>query len=577
MPDRLTTAEPPAPFRDTLRLGLIYLALVIPLELASHWAIDWWASGPAFRSALRVGADLVLIFGTAGMILYLAYGELRKRQEVEERQQILLDQSLAGISLVQDDRFRFVNQRLAEILGYEVEELTDPSFEVLDIISPEGRSTAAEHLGRLLEGGEVHYRFPGLTRDGEEIRVEVYARRVEWDGEPAVLSIYLDVTENEILREQARRSQKMKALGELTGEVAHDFNNLLTTIIAPLDLCEDELAPNAPARRELQEARDGAARAKTLTRQLLSFSRQRVYRPWPTDLTELVENMEPLLRRLSGSGIDLRLDLAENLPAVEVDPSHFEQVILNLVTNARDAVDGRGEIRVATSVEPSEQASQPRVVLEVADDGRGMDEETRKQVFEPFFTTRDEGTGLGLSITHGIVTQVGGEISVDSRPGQGATFRIRLPGSEREAEPLGQHEESPEQAGDAVSTGGATVLVVEDQEPVRRVTTRILERHGFETLSARDGEEALTVIADHRGPIDLVLTDVGLPDTDGTKLVSEILDRSPDVKVSYMSGRSDEEVLGRMARESDRVFLEKPFSVQELLGAVRLAMQGERG
>lgn len=580
MPDRPTTAEPLAPFRSALRLGLIYLAVVLPLEFASHWAIDRWISDPAIYDIARVGADLAFIFGTGGVILYLAYRELRKRTEVEERQQTLLDQSLAGISLVQDGQLRFVNKRLAEILGYEPEELTDPSFENLDVVAPQDREMVAEALRQRLEEGidDLRYRYTGLTQEGKEVRLEVYGRRVEWEEKPAVLSIHLDVTREEQLEEQVRRAQRMDSLGQLTGSVAHDFNNVLTVIMASLDLSEDHLDEDSPARQELKVAKESTREAQSLTRQLLSFSRRRMYQPQRTDLNELVRRNHPMLKRLSDAGAEVRMELADNLPAVEIDRSLFNQVLLNLISNANEAVEGDGEIRIRTRAEKRDSGLPPDVLLEVIDDGRGIDQEACNQVFEPFFTTRQEGTGLGLATVHGIVLQAKGEIGVDSAPGEGTTFRIRLTGSETEPEPWESAEDGlPKQERSKVlGNDDMTILVVEDEEAVRRVVIRALKRHGFNTVSAPDGKGAVAVAEEHRNQIELALIDAGLPDVNGVEVADRMKDIVPTNRVVYMSGHSDQEVVDRLARERSAGFLEKPFSVEELVDYIHSVLDRNR-
>jgi len=536
--------------------GLFLLSIAVPPFAA-------WLRTPV--GALGVG---LFLLGSALLVGAAVRRTLRGADD-ELRLSTLIDQDLVGITLVQDGRLAFVNSRFAALFGYEAEELMETP--VLDVIDPAGRDTVVENLRKRLDGEVDHlrYRYTGLKKDGETIRVEVYGRRVEWRGRPAVLSLHVDITEEERLREHTRRSQRLQALGELTGAVAHDFNNLLTAIVAPIDLCVTELGPDHPARVELLEAKESASRAVTLTRQLLSFSRQRIYRARMVEMDRLVVRTEPMLGRLVPAGVKIHLEIDDDLPTVEIDPSHFEQVLLNLVTNASEAVDGRGDIWIRVGTEGAGEVGPPDVILEVRDNGKGMAAETRNRVFEPFYTTRSEGTGLGLSTVHGIVTQEGGEITVESTEGKGTTFRIRLPG--RDAEPEAADGFTTEREA-PVEIEDASILVVDDQETVRRVTVRVLERHGLRTRSASTGREALEIVRTAEVPPDLLLTDVGLPDLNGVELAGRVRQANPSIRVLYMSGHSDESVLGRLARERSSGFVEKPFSVTDLLKAVRAAL-----
>jgi CheY-like chemotaxis protein/two-component sensor histidine kinase len=376
------------------------------------------------------------------------------------------------------------------------------------------------------------------------------------------------------------------ALGELTSAVAHDFNNLLTAINAPIDLSHERLEPDSPEREEVVEARESALRAVALTRQLLSFSRPRIFRPRPTDLGELVREMTPVLNRRS-PGVQFELDLEQGLPSVDIDPSHFERVLLNLASNAVEALSGRGKVLIRTALESNRD--QPRVILDVEDFGRGMDESVRARLFEPFFTTREDGTGLGLSTVHGIVLEAGGEITVESEPGVGTTFKIFLPASSEAlgpvlktgnglegVEPLGLPTHGAGGPEDPEALVGGTILLVDDENAVRLVTMRALERHGYQVLPVGTGADALAAIEKFPGRIDLALIDIGLPDIDGVSLAAQVLQRVPQTSILYTSGHFDERVVAQLSRERTAGFLEKPFSVQDLLDAVREGMRKGR-
>lgn len=567
-----------------MKIGALHLLLLLAvtagllyLDLPGQTSV-----GPAGGGA---SALLLLwgVFGLASAVLITAFASrvLSTKSPEPGALGALVHQKLTGFSVVQDGGFRFVNERFAEMFAYTPEELVNNSIQVADLIDPDERNLVAENLRRRLNGDieDIRYRYTGLRKTGERIRVEVHGHRVEWEGQPGVVSVHLDVTKEEILQEQAWRAQKLRALGELTGAVAHDFNNLLTTIITPLDLCDQEIPEGHPIRAELEEARAGAERAVALTRQLLAFSRKRIFRPRPVRMQEVIRRAEPMLGRLTPEGTTIVLDLPEDGPPAEVDPSHFEQVLLNLVTNAADAMRGKGEIRIRTLAVPREGRARPDLVLEVADNGRGMDEETRDKVFEPFFTTRKNGTGLGLSTVHGIVTQAGGEISVESQPGEGTTFRIRLPSTDAAPSTLEDETDQGEERGadHQPIEEDVSVLVVDDEEAVRRVTGRVLARLGVKVEVASDAGAALGLLDRDSEKFDILLTDVGLPDMNGVDLAHRARELRPGISVLYMSGHSDEEVLNRMARESSSGFVEKPFSLEDLMAAVRAAMGERRG
>ncbi|MDZ7779935.1 MAG: response regulator [Gemmatimonadota bacterium] len=570
-----------APFWSALRIGVLY---AVAVSLAATWivlsdpVIGAWVRGPSDAPFARLAMGGAFVLGSAVVVAALSYRELRERWARARQHRSLIDQDLAGISVVQDGAFRFVNHRFAEMFGYAPDEIVDPPTPVGDLIAPDERGVVAEHLRRRVaaEVDDVRYRYTGLKKGGDKVRVEVHGRRIEWDGAPAVMSLHLDVTEEERLREEALRSQRLEALGELTGAVAHDFNNLLTTIVAPLDLCEGEVGPDHPIRPELEEAKAGAKRAVTLTQQLLAFSRRRIHRSRPMDMGELIRLAEPMLRRLVPAGVRIDLDLADDLPTVEADPSHIEQVLLNLVTNAVEAVGGRGRISIKAYAGAPGAEGLAELVVEVSDDGKGMDAETSARIFEPFFTTRADGTGLGLSTAHGIVKQASGELSVDSTLGVGTTFVLRLPGTEQPAEPL-EGEASDRKESARSPSERRSVLVVDDEDGVRRVTARVLERHGLEVRAAATAEDALAVIGGENARVDVLLTDLGLPDMNGVDLAERAREAHPDISVLYMSGHSDELVLKRLARERSSGFIEKPFSVEGLLHAVGSTTEDEGG
>jgi signal transduction histidine kinase len=368
-------------------------------------------------------------------------------------------------------------------------------------------------------------------------------------------------------------AQKMEAVGRLAGGVAHDFNNLLTVIISGSDILLDQL--RHPGQREFVEMiKQAGERGASLTRQLLAFSRRQVLRPEILQLNSLLNDLHKLLRRLIGEDIELVKDLDPDLGRIKADPGQMEQVVMNLVVNARDAMPTGGRLTLRTRNvdsllgEDSANGIPPRayVLLEVADTGCGMDDHVKAHLFEPFFTTKDlhKGTGLGLATVYGIVNQTGGRIGVESEPGRGATFRIYLPRQEAEMS-------APEVGVGQPTVRGKreTVLLVEDEDSVRMMARQILLNHCYTVLEARDGEEALRVSSRWPEPIHLMVTDVVMPRTNGHQLADRLLPQRPGMKVLFVSGYTDDAVVRHSVAESGQPFLQKPFTPSLLASKVR--------
>jgi two-component system cell cycle sensor histidine kinase/response regulator CckA len=375
--------------------------------------------------------------------------------------------------------------------------------------------------------------------------------------------------------EQFRQAQKMEAIGRLAGGVAHDFNNLLTIIIGYADMLTGSFRAGDPARELTEEVKRAGERAASLTRQLLAFSRKQVLVPTVVDLHVLVKDMERMLRRLISEDVDLRVQGEAELWPVKVDPGQMEQVVMNLIVNARDAIQGTGKITIemrnivladtcqqtCPDVKPGEY-----VLLAVRDTGCGMDPATLTRIFEPFFTTKgpEKGTGLGLSTVFGIVKQSGGHISVHSEPGRGSSFEIYLPRESRAP----QENTSPRDRPLALR-GTETVLIVEDEDGVRALARLILRKNGYNVLEACEGGEALLICERSKGKIDLMVTDVVMPNMSGTELVQRLATIQPEMKVLYLSGYTDDAIMHHGALESGTPFLQKPFSPDELSRKVR--------
>jgi signal transduction histidine kinase len=381
------------------------------------------------------------------------------------------------------------------------------------------------------------------------------------------VGLQTDVTERRHLEDQLRQAQKMEAVGTLAGGVAHDFNNMLTVVNGYSDQVLRKLGPQDPLRQKVEEIRRAGERAGALTRQLLAFSRKQVLAPRVIDLNAVVTGLEKMLRRLIGEHIDMVMVPGRDLTRVKVDPGQVEQVLMNLVVNARDALPAGGRIRLETEnvtvrAEDACRVAGLRpgsyVLLTVSDDGVGMDAATLSHVFEPFFTTKPagKGTGLGLSTVYGIVKQSGGYVGVASAPGQGATFRVYLPATD---EPLAAS--GPDEARSARAARAATVLVVEDDATVRALVCASLADAGYRVLEARHAGEALELAERYKGPIDLVLTDLVMPQMDGRELARRVTAARPQVRALFMSGYAEPDLLHGIP---DGCFLAKPFTMDAL-------------
>ncbi|HWQ55797.1 MAG TPA: ATP-binding protein [Bryobacteraceae bacterium] len=476
--------------------------------------------------------------------------------------------------------FLEVNRAAVKHGGYSHEEFLRMSL--ADIVEEED----AKQLRALLTGLPVdHQRGSSVWRysqaGGEELEVEAAMHCIQFNSHQAVLAVLIDLTQRRILEEQLRQAQKMEAVGMLAGGIAHDFNNLLTIITGYSQLVLNSLPGRDSNRSAVEQIIKAGERAAALTRQLLAFSRRQVLQPKVLDINQLVSSLGVMLRRLIGEDIDLRLIMGPELGRVNADPGQVEQVIMNLAVNARDAMPHGGALTIETAnADLDESYSRahisvrpgPYVLLAVSDTGVGMDQQTRSRLFEPFFTTKAQGrgTGLGLSIVFGIVKQSGGNIEIYSEPGKGTSVKVYLPRVDHAAQP------EPEHLPGEARRGSETILLVEDEDMVRKFVRETLEREGYRILDAAGPGEAQKISQAYQGAIHLMITDVVMPKLGGRELAQRLSRQRPEMKVLYMSGYTDNAVVNSGGL-NQAAFLQKPFTPAALARKVRQMLEAEDG
>ena len=495
-----------------------------------------------------------------------------RRSEVSYRS--LIQTAVYGIyrsSL--DGRFLDVNPALIGMLGY------DSALEVFALDPQKDVFADPAEYTRLIDEFRRTGRIDGVEvrwkrKDGALITARISGRAVAAGDEPAdvVEAIAEDITERRVLEDQFRQAQKMEAVGRLAGGIAHDFNNLLMVIGGYTEVLLNQLTAGHPLLSKAEAIQQASDRATTLTRQLLAFSRKQLLELKVVDVNAIVSDMERLLRPLIGEDIELTTQLSPSLGCTRADAGQLEQVIMNLVVNAKDALPSGGKISIRTASvtlddsdrpEPSFIKNGPYVIISVSDNGQGMDRETQARIFEPFFTTKEKGkgTGLGLSTVYGIVKQSGGYVFVQSEFGHGTAFTIYLPRVDEPCDALTSTTASPSSVG-----GSESILLVEDEESVRQLVRETLESRGYRVLEAANGHTALALAAERKDPLHLVITDVVMPGLSGHELAQQLLAVRPDLKVLYLSGYAQDAF---PPSESHKAFLQKPFTLQSLARKVR--------
>lgn len=466
------------------------------------------------------------------------------------------------------------NDEYLRITGYTREEVQAGKLTYDALTPPEFAAITAHGLEQAVDVGMSRpWEMEVLRKDGERVPVLVGVSTIE-DERTLDVGFLVDLSERRALERQLHKAQRLEAVGRLAAGTAHDFNNVLTVITMCCELLREDLKCH-PSSSEVAEIHEAAERAVGLTRQLLAFSRQQILDPRVIDLNDLLTNLEKMLRRLLGQGIELAFELAPKLGAVKADPGQIEQVLINLAINGRDAMAEGGTLTISTSDVRFDAAHRAEhvclspgayVVVSVTDTGAGMSAATRSRLFEPFFTTKEQGTGLGLSTALGIVQQSGGAIEVESEPGRGSTFRVFLPRVEERLD-LGPERTRPEAVG-----GSETLLLVEDDPAVRQITRKILRRLGYQVLEAAGPQAARQLVHAHQGPIDLLLTDVIMPGGGGRKLATELVALRPNLRVLYMSGYTDDTAMKQNGLGPSSAYVQKPFSSETLATKLRAVL-----
>jgi signal transduction histidine kinase len=450
----------------------------------------------------------------------------------------------------------------------------------LSVLAPKEKSDEIPGILRKIRAGErvEYFESVRVTKDGRSLNVSISVSPIH-DAEGQVVgasTIARNITGQKKIEDQLRQSQKMEAVGRLAGGVAHDFNNLLGIVTACSELLRSRVDANG--LEYVDNIREAAKRGASLTRQLLAFSRRQPVQNQLLDVNERLKEVSKLLRPLMGDDVEIVLLPRSSSAIVEADPGQLDQVVMNLAVNSRDAMPHGGKLIIETGVfdfdegfarEHPPMTAGRYVMVAISDNGTGMDEATRSRIFEPFFTTKEigKGSGLGLATAYGIIKQSGGHVWVYSEPGHGTTFKIYLPSAE---EKLNGRVESHEETLPA-SREGVTILLVEDDPMMRRLTRQMLQEHGYRVLEAEDGRSALEVIASNATPIDLTLTDVVMKRMNGPELVLRLIESNPGMKVVYMSGYTGE-LVAHQGFDTGIRLLEKPFTRADLLKTIDAAL-----
>lgn len=531
-----------------------------------------------FRRLAQVMTLVDELMAREDEVRVLAEERARKAEEAEQAERLfrVVVQSITDVVAIvnPDGTMRFVSDAIEPVLGVSASSVFGANL--LDSLIPEDAQASREVLRDLAGSPDSVRDFTVRLRSaaGELKTLEITAKNLV--GDPRVggfLCVARDVTARRKLEDQLAHAQRLESVGRLAGGVAHDFNNILAAVLAHAELAREGLPPDAAVREDLAAIEGAARRAAELTQQLLTFARKQVVRPTVVDLNSLLASMQRLLRRVLGDDVELETVMGSPIWPVEADQGQLEQVIMNLAINARDAMPSGGRLMIETAnvtfdaptLELRGMTAGQYALLSVSDSGQGMDEATRVRIFEPFFTTKEvgKGTGLGLATVYGVIARCGGHVFVYSEPGVGTTFKIYLPRSTK------RPTAAPPEAPRVTASQGETILVVEDHDPLRQVVVRSLSQYGYRVLAAPRPGQALALAAAHPGRIDLLLTDVVMPEMSGKALATALLEGRPELEVVYMSGYTGNTIVHHGIPDAGVHFLPKPFTPSVLLAKIR--------
>ena len=552
--------------------GLLSIALT---GLHALWLLPMETPAEHLIATRRILNFDILSLLVCGIVVAVREKKRAQKQlkSTEAHSELLFNESPLPmwVSSKATQKFLDVNAATTAQYGYARDEFLRMTVRELQFAEESGTPEEKTATPGAEFAGVLHHR----KKDGTRIDVEITSRPIVWHDQPAVLAVARDVTEKRRLEEHLRQAQKMDAIGQLAGGIAHDFNNLLGVVIGYSELLMEQFEPGDGKREKIEQIKKAGDHGAALTRQLLAFSRKQMLEPKVLNLHRLMADLSKMLQRLIREDIRLVIGGGEDLRMVKVDPGQMEQVIINLVLNARDAMPNGGQLSIRTENADLDEAyvrmhaevtPGQYVALTVSDTGMGMDAATRNRVFEPFFTTKEKGTGLGLATVYGIVKQSGGHIWVYSEPGRGSTFKVYLP-MVSEPAAAGRY------AAPALPPKGSeTILLVEDAEGLRGFVRELLEGRGYRVLEAENGRQAIAAASAHAGDIHLLLTDVVLPEAGGREVARQVLELHPEARVLFMSGYTDDAMMQQGVLSSEELFLQKPFTAYALASKVREAL-----
>ena len=559
-----------------LLLGLLILSFFYYLFLF----IEWSGITNYFEKTEDLLGAMIPMFWAFIFYTFLQLLARKDLQNSEEKYRKLIQNSGDIVFLLYENHFEVINKKFDEIFKLTIKEVNQPDFKLNKLFASKSHFTLNRLISQIKKKEKLDpsYNFTVINSKHEEIEVEASFNYIKYRDGIAIQGIMRDITERKRLEEQLRQSQKMEAIGQLAGGIAHDFNNMLTVINGYSEILLKKEFP-AEVLNYIQEIRKASIRATRLTSQLLAFSRKQIIQPKIINLNQIITDQIQMLRRLLGEDVEISTYLDPQLYSVKADIGQIEQIIMNIVINARDAMPLGGKLTIETGnvqlnneykhLHP-ESKSGDYAVLSISDTGIGMDEVTRSRIFEPFYTTkgRDKGTGLGLATVYGIIKQNNGFIDVYSEIQNGSTFKIYLPVDQ---------EKDKTKTRDSIDEiklhGKETILLVEDDDGVRAVTESTLKKYGYNVISASNGEDAIRIFEEHDGKFDLLLTDVIMPSMGGRELAEKLLNEHNNLKVLYFSGYTDDSAVQNRIISESMEFIQKPYTQLELAKKIRSVIE----